>query len=324
MSHKMLKSATILDIEGVRPRMSSEPLVSVVIPTYKRLQLVRQAVESVLTQSYRNLELLVVNDGPDAAKRQELSSIADSRLCFFEAPRSGHASAVRNFGISKARGEWIALLDDDDRWLPDKLAVQMRAAHALKDGDHVFGGVTRVIWPDGRSTYSPRKVPAEPQQIDDFLFSGTLIGRGGVDTSTLLAPSRLFKAYPFRGDLQRHEDWQWLLDVAAGARARIIIVPEIVCERQMTPRDGLSRPGDYDYSRAWYDMNSYRLSLNSRHSFVSRVLARKAAHDRKLSAMPWLLHETLRTGGGNPLAFVRLLAPWVLPRKVIECARRHL
>ena len=118
--------------------MSSKPLVSVVIPTYNRAQQTIAAIESVLAQTYLNFEIIVVDDGStddsgEVIRRfiaQGTNGSHPISLC--SQPNQG-ASVARNTGIAKARGEYIAFLDSDDIWLPEKLEWQMRALDQLKN-----------------------------------------------------------------------------------------------------------------------------------------------------------------------------------------------
>jgi glycosyltransferase involved in cell wall biosynthesis len=99
------------------------PLVSVIIPTYNRAGLVRQAVASVAAQTFRDFEIVVVDDGGTAGTCEVLS--AGQELRVLRHPHRRGVSAARNTGIAAARGEWLAFLDSDDLWLPDKLARQI-------------------------------------------------------------------------------------------------------------------------------------------------------------------------------------------------------
>ena len=99
------------------------PLVSVIIPTYNRADLVRQALASVKAQTYRDFEIVVVDDGGTDGTCEALSAWREIRV-LRHAHRRG-VSAARNTGIDAARGEWLAFLDSDDLWLPDKLARQI-------------------------------------------------------------------------------------------------------------------------------------------------------------------------------------------------------
>ena len=103
--------------------MESEerPFISVIIPTFNRVDLLKETVESVRNQTFRDFELIVVNDGSSDGTAQWLSGQTDLRV--FTQENSGIA-ASRNKGASAARGPWLAFLDHDDLWAPDKLEIQ--------------------------------------------------------------------------------------------------------------------------------------------------------------------------------------------------------
>jgi len=106
------------------------PLVSVIIPTYNRAALVQEAVASVLAQTCRDFELLVVDDGSTDGTAATLAPLA-GQLTLLRHPSRRGVSGARNTGIAAAQGQWLALLDSDDLWLPEKLARQLAflAAH---------------------------------------------------------------------------------------------------------------------------------------------------------------------------------------------------
>jgi glycosyltransferase involved in cell wall biosynthesis len=110
-------------------------LISVVIPTYDRARCLDRAVESVIAQSYTDREIIIIDDGslddtPAVVERMMDAYGDEAAIRFSRIPHAG-VSAARNRGIDMSRGEWIAFLDSDDHWLPDKLDRQVRylAAH---------------------------------------------------------------------------------------------------------------------------------------------------------------------------------------------------
>jgi glycosyltransferase involved in cell wall biosynthesis len=98
-------------------------LVSVIIPTYNRATVLSRAIESVISQSFRNFEIIIIDDGSDDNTSEVIESF-DQTVRHFRIPHSG-VSRARNAGIEKAKGEWISFLDSDDYWLPQKLQKQM-------------------------------------------------------------------------------------------------------------------------------------------------------------------------------------------------------
>src|SRR4030042_1119324 len=103
--------------------MSAKPCVSVIIPTYNRAALVAEAVASVLAQTWRDFEVLVVDDGSTDGTAAALAPFA-GQVTVLHRPSRGGVSAARNRGIAAARGQWLAFLDSDDLWLPEKLSRQ--------------------------------------------------------------------------------------------------------------------------------------------------------------------------------------------------------
>lgn len=125
------------------------PTVSVVIPTYNHRGFVVESLESVFAQTFTDYEVIVVNDGsPDDTADVLRPYVQSGRIRYFEQPNAGQAAA-RNRGIAEARGEFIALLDDDDHWPPDKLEWQLAHLRANVDLAGV-AGTADVVDEQGR------------------------------------------------------------------------------------------------------------------------------------------------------------------------------
>ncbi|MDQ1535079.1 MAG: hypothetical protein QOF28_2840, partial [Actinomycetota bacterium] len=104
-----------------------DDLVSVVVPTRNRGALLTRTVSNILQQSGPPIEVLVVDDGSDDDTAQYLAAITDHRVRLLRHVRPLGVSAARNRGVAAATGAWVAFLDDDDLWAPDKLALQLQA-----------------------------------------------------------------------------------------------------------------------------------------------------------------------------------------------------
>ena len=114
------------------------PKVSVVIPTYNRPDTLERAIKSVVGQTRADIEILVVNDSPDEAPVLDvIGRFKDSRIRYFRNERTKGGNGARNTGILKAKEEYIAFLDDDDEWMPEKLEAQ---ANRLQNLDSSWGG----------------------------------------------------------------------------------------------------------------------------------------------------------------------------------------
>jgi glycosyltransferase involved in cell wall biosynthesis len=124
-------------------------LVSVVIPTYNYGQFVGEAIESVLSQTYRPLELIVVDDG-STDDTQEVLARFEGRIHSLSQENQG-LSAARNAGIRLAKGEYLAFLDADDYWMPDKLARQVPVLECSPDVGVIYCGM-QMLWTETGAT----------------------------------------------------------------------------------------------------------------------------------------------------------------------------
>lgn len=101
------------------------PKVSVVIPTYNRAHLVGRAIGSVLDQTYQDFELIIVDDGSTDNTEEVVKRFDDKRIKYIKHAKNKGGSAARNTGIKEAKGEYVAFLDSDDEWLPEKLKAEI-------------------------------------------------------------------------------------------------------------------------------------------------------------------------------------------------------
>jgi glycosyltransferase involved in cell wall biosynthesis len=106
------------------------PAVSIILPTYNRLTYLQEAVQSVLDQTAGDWELIVVDDGSTDESVAWLESLGEPRVSVVREQHTGNRSALRNLGVERARAEWIAFLDSDDRWHPEKLQRQLALQRA--------------------------------------------------------------------------------------------------------------------------------------------------------------------------------------------------
>lgn len=107
--------------------------ISVIIPTWNRESVIERAVKSALSQSHPPMEVLVCDDGSDDQTRQIIREYEklDDRVKWLAGPRGGRPAIPRNRGIQQSKGEWLAFLDSDDEWLPNKLEIQIKMAKEL-------------------------------------------------------------------------------------------------------------------------------------------------------------------------------------------------
>ncbi len=122
----------------------NNPLISIIIPTYNRAQYLVRAIDSVLKQSYRNWELIIIDDASDDRTEEIIASyLKNPQITYQKLPFNKGVSHARNRGVDKALGEWIAFLDSDDEWLPHKLQEQLTLWHERPDLRVIHG---EEIW----------------------------------------------------------------------------------------------------------------------------------------------------------------------------------
>jgi len=185
---------------------ASAPLVSVIIPAYNRAHLIGRAIASVLAQSYRNFEIIVVDDASTDNLAAILAEANSPQLRCITHPRNRGAAAARNTGIAAANGEFVAFLDSDDVWYPDKLAAQVAAMR--QQPPEIVGHV--CAYDCLREGYSPRVIAPgwDPLTFRRHQLLGCTCGPG----TTLLCQRSVFAEIgPLDEELRRLEDWDWLL-----------------------------------------------------------------------------------------------------------------
>lgn len=197
------------------------PPVSVVIPAYNRADRIAEAVRSALDQTLPPHEVVVVDDGSRDGTAAAAAAIHDPRLRVIEQPNAG-AGVARNRGIAATTAPWIAFLDSDDTWAPDKLAVQL--PETLRRGhDLCFTDLTFVPEPPREGEPIPRwnhhiarelsRTPTASGPIDDPF---TLLTRGGdlLFTSTLLMRRDALPTPAYRTQARVSEDFDLYLRLA--------------------------------------------------------------------------------------------------------------
>jgi len=291
-----------------------EFVVSVVIPTRNRPELVSRAVRSALNQTYKSLEVIVVIDGPDPATEKALDALQEPRLRVVSLRANLGGSETRNIGAKEAKGQWVALLDDDDEWLTTKIEAQIALC---RRSTYKFPVVSsRLIARSPTADYVwPERAPLIP--IADYLMKrpGLFQGNGLLQTSTLLVPTQLLKECPFTTGLRKHQDWDWLIRVLELPGAGIEFVPEpLVIWYIEERRSSISGTNDWRFSVEWLDSVKTLCSKTSYASFLLTVVSPTAADKCQWSAFLPLLTKAFREGKPQLIHVILHCAFWLLPR----------
>jgi O-methyltransferase/8-demethyl-8-(2,3-dimethoxy-alpha-L-rhamnosyl)tetracenomycin-C 4'-O-methyltransferase len=182
------------------------PEVSVVIPTYNRAATVERAIQSALAQTLPPLEVIVVDDASDDRTEERLGMIRSPLLQVIRHAQNRGAAGARNSGIEAARGDFIAFLDADDEWLPNKLTVQL--PQLLSAPAHTAVSCTGAMM---HLLDHARQLEIHPTDTPDW-HRRLLLGCDLSPGTTLLALRSVFeKLGLFDVALRRFEDWDWLI-----------------------------------------------------------------------------------------------------------------
>ncbi len=213
----------------------SVPLVSVIIPTYNRAQLLPRAIQSVLDQTFKDFELFIVDDASTDETEAAARRFNDSRIIYLRHEENKGGSAARNTGIRASRGAYVAFLDSDDEWLPSKLEKQLRlfAASEVTDLGVVMCGV-RKIGLQGQPTGS--KVLDIRGHVHDSLFAL----EWNPLTVTLLVRRDCLQEELFDERLPGFQDWDLCLRLSR--RYGFDSVTEVLVSVHEHPGARVSRP----------------------------------------------------------------------------------
>jgi glycosyltransferase involved in cell wall biosynthesis len=291
------------------------PLVSIVIPYFDKGDLLERALESVIAQSWKDFELVIVDDGstdfPDAKVSHLASALNPEQFRLIRHDSNLGAAAARNTGVKAVKGELIAFLDADDCWRPEKLNQQMSVARhfgsrfaACCTGFYVHRGnnVSAVDY-----TSKPRK------KIAEEVLWGCSISPG----STMLVNRNVFGTVGlFDQDFRRLEDWDWLLRFSEHYEMYYVPTPLahiFINEHRPSSSDlqqdqtlrAISRIGDLHLqrirNRGWLAYNKFQSSL-----FVERA-ARTYRLGKPISAIVYVVRALIFYPGRNYSFFAMLM-----------------
>ena len=286
------------------------PLVSAVIPTRNRPEMVCRAVRCALSQTYLNLEVVVVIDGPDPATLEALEALDEPRLRIVAISENVGGSEARNEGVRKARGEWIAFLDDDDEWLPNKIQKQIAAATTMSEPLSFIA--CQFV---DRDRYGQRIFPMISQNSDapfsEYLLCRPCLfkGSGYVQTSTWLVSRTLADKCAFTPRLKRNQDLDWMLRAMSIPNARFRLVREPLSIFNSVQHDGrVSKSADWEFHYKWAIENREYFTRRALAYFLSTTCVEDAVRQgMRLSAGLKLMRAILRYGDPSFTSFIYFL-----------------
>ncbi|WP_347134060.1 glycosyltransferase family 2 protein [[Clostridium] symbiosum] len=225
-------------------------LVSCIVPTYKRPDLIIGAIESILEQTYVNLEVLVIDDNEpydqySIETKKKINLMTDRRVRYIQQEHHVNGAKARNIGIENAHGEYVAFLDDDDRWCRDKLEKQVDFLENNKD----YAGVS-CLYIYYRNGQLIRK---NPVYTDENLHRKVLERSVSVGTCTLLLKKEVLDQTDyFNVNLNRHQELQLILDFLI--KGKIGIIQEYLVKGNMDFGENRANATNVvEYKQAFFD-----------------------------------------------------------------------
>jgi glycosyltransferase involved in cell wall biosynthesis len=248
------------------------PLITAVIPTRGRPDLVVLAVRSALNQTYPSVDVVVVIDGPDAATVDALNALAEPRLQVIALPENVGGSEARNIGARAARGSWVAMLDDDDEWFPEKLTKQMAALANVTARHCLITCRCLQRQPGHPDLVAPRRVPRKGEDISEYMFYSDerkVRHTCGPQTTSYLATKELFMDVPFTKGLKCHQDWDWYLRAMNNSSTVAAMLEEPLYIMNVEPaRPRVTQLQRWELSLSWVESRKEMFTPRAYTSFL--------------------------------------------------------
>lgn len=246
-----------------------QKMISVVIPTYNRKEKLPRCIESVLGQSYRKIEVLVVDDASTDGTEELFREISDPRLRYLRYEVNQGACHARNYGAQQACGELLAFQDSDDAWHTDKL--QKQYDYLLSEGaDMCFCGMNRIS--EGGSRFYYPVHPFHPERaLEEFLAENR------ASTQTMLMYKGVWEQLRFDEKIRRYQDWDF--GIRASERFSLCYLPEALVESAVGADSISARVTSYPHLRYLHDKHEelYRRYPGSE-AVMNRRLGKRVHH----------------------------------------------
>ena len=204
--------------------------VSVLIPAYNCERTIRRAIESALQQTFQDFELIVVDDGSLDGTLEVVKTIVDPRIKVVRHPENSGEAEARNTAIKSSSGRYLAFLDSDDEWLPEKLSRQMEAIR--KEPEGIVANVTGFYLFD-EFDIKRKEIPFRPPSWFKYLLMGCGLGPG---TTLMVSREAFEKIGYYDSTLPRYTDWDWLLRLTQLYPLSVLTEPLAIIYRGSRPQ----------------------------------------------------------------------------------------
>lgn len=195
------------------------PTLSIIIPAYNAEQTIAETIQSVLSQTYADFELILIDDGSYDATLSIVQQFSDQRIKLFSFANSGPQKS-RNRGIDRAAGQYISFLDADDLWAPEKLELQLRALEAQPEASVAYS------WVDGIDETNKITRSGQRSTLEGDVFEALLLNNFlGNGSNPLIRAEAVRQVGGFDPAILAGQDWDMWLTLAA--RYAFVVVPRV-------------------------------------------------------------------------------------------------
>jgi glycosyltransferase involved in cell wall biosynthesis len=309
---------------------ASTAIVSVVLPTFNRLRFLQQTIESVYAQTIADWELIIADDGSDAETRGYLRTLeTDSRVRLLLLTHTGIPAIVRNAALRDARGEYVAFLDSDDVWAPDKLAQQLAILRSRPTCGWCYTAILHIDG-SGQSLTEPLFGPWLP--CEGAIFERLVTGPVVIRTPSVLAVRELIaRAGGFDETIRSGEDYDLWLRLALMSDVALLDEPLVQVRRH---EENYSRDWEIAFTGRDHSLEKLQAAVDiDRRALLRKertrnalTLAARHASLGNPADMLRALYGALPYSWSNPLWWLALvktpLRPY-LPQRLVDAWRRR-
>lgn len=284
------------------------PFFSVVIPLYNKEKNIKNTIKSVLKQSFKDFEIIVVNDGSTDNSYETLKEIEDDRIIIYNQKNTG-ASVARNFGIEKSNSDYIALLDADDFWKPNHLQEHFNSIKSLPEGTLFCNAYELKLSKNSfiKAIYNtPKK--NKPHIIEDY-FKASTIHPIGWTSAIAFNKKDFFDIGGFNPKYTSGQDLDLL--IRFGLKKTVVFNPTITCYYDKTVKGSLSKENHQESKRELFNsfkneeqnnkslhqyltLNRYSLAIQCKKSKNKKTL-KKLRLEIDTSLLNWKQKKLLKT-----------------------------
>lgn len=292
------------------------PLISVVIPTYNRGNIIERTINSVLQQTYKNIEVLIIDDASNDDTENIVKNIEDKRIRYIRLAKNTSGTKPRNTGIKLSKGEFIAFLDSDDEWFPEKLEKQLNHIYNSEGPSSNVLCFTDLIINYGNKKKKKKNRTLKPNEdIMDYIF----LGNNVVQTSTFMVSAYIAKKTLFDSNLKKHQDWDFCIRLKNNG-ATFLHMPECLSIWNTDNRsDRITNSyNDNVLSLSWMNERNQDLSTRAQWAFKSYVIVPNLIAGNKKGNALGLTCKALFYRGIDIYSFIKNLIKIILPKKVLD------